>query len=644
MYQKKMASPPKKPRILMRSASRSSSKENSMILQTPKTSQFLYKPPQNSIILKQNNEFLNNFQSPLAKAAIQLRTFHTTEKENKPIKAFADTLMKPEFKEQEIAENIPTKNSIHENHCKPFELSNALKESSRYTGNSVLLQNTDSHSSLFKKKGNFNEYRSSSCFVKGKMNDIECEKTNKKVEHLLESIKKETEKQKKSFAQITFFNNEANDKYDSSQISSNKLEEKSANILNNFHNGLTTIKFDSPKRKNYHQTIREFENNQIIGRENLMKNNVNNINQENFSKKSSTYNSIQLKDPYASEKMDSYYKNFVYSDEKKEPSEIDILKYAIKVETPLKETQIPSVNKEKSEFEKIKPHLNPFLALKNANVQQYEKNESNHSKIMYTNNENLRAASSNPKAHNTENNNKNIELMVEECLKKTKLALKSLENVSFSSSNNINNKNNFDNKKRNQFKENNAHKEEIKAFEKMNGKSSIENMFLKAINRSESAISKHKTLQQTQKTYENNEFVYNFDYKYNGNYLNNQKHGFGLLSDKNDQKIYIGDWKADKFHGQGVLYNINIQKSNSINSRGNINYKSLDFNQEPWKMYEGEFQDGMFHGIGSLIFVNGERINGKFFKGKLNGEGTFYHPDGEIIIGFWENGILKRMI
>ena len=69
MNQKKIASPPKKPRILMRSASRSSSKENSMVLQTPKTSQFLYKPPQNSIILKQNNEFLNKnswfwWQSP----------------------------------------------------------------------------------------------------------------------------------------------------------------------------------------------------------------------------------------------------------------------------------------------------------------------------------------------------------------------------------------------------------------------------------------------------------------------------------------------------------------------------------------------------------------------------------------------------
>lgn len=629
MNQKKIASPPKKPRILMRSASRSSSKENSMVLQTPKTSQFLYKPPQNSIILKQNNEFLNNFQSPLTKTSIQLRVFHTTEKENKPIKAFADTLNKPEFKEEESNENIPTQNSIHENHCKPFELSNALKESSRYTGNSVLLQNNNSQSSSFKKKSNFNEYRSSSCFVKGKMNDIECEKTNKKVEQLLESIKKETEKQKKSFAQITFFN-EANNKYENSQIISNKSEEKHSNMLNS-QNVMTNFKYESPKRKNYHQTIQEFENNQINGRENLMKNTINSINQENFSKGGSTYNSIQLKDPYASEKMDSYYKNFVYSDEKKEAPEIDILKYAIKVETPLKVTQI---NKEKSEYEKIKPHLNPFLAIKNVNVQNYEKKETINNKIINTNNENLRAASSNPKIHNSETNNKNIESMVEECLKKTKLALKSLENVSFSSSSNSTSRNNLENKKRNKCKEN---EEEIK-------KSNIEDMFLKAVNRSETAISKHKILKKTQKTNENIENTNNFDCKYNGNYLNNQKHGFGLLSDKNDQKIYIGDWKADKFHGQGVLHNKNIEKLSNINFRENINYKCMDFNKEPWKMYEGEFQDGMFHGIGSVIFVNGERINGKFFKGKLNGEGTFYHPDGEIIIGFWENGILKRMI
>jgi len=46
-----------------------------------------------------------------------------------------------------------------------------------------------------------------------------------------------------------------------------------------------------------------------------------------------------------------------------------------------------------------------------------------------------------------------------------------------------------------------------------------------------------------------------------------------------------------------------------------------------------------FDGLGTYILTNAEKFIGKFENGKINGEGSFYRENGEIIMGIWINDI-----
>ena len=228
----------------------------------------------------------------------------------------------------------------------------------------------------------------------------------------------------------------------------------------------------------------------------------------------------------------------------------------------------------------------------------------------------------------------NIDNLVEECLSKTRNVL---ENISTNGRDPL--------KICSNTKKNELPAQISKEINNLNTpvfKTKIDQMFYNALNRSESLISKHYTMKNGTINPKGQSKINDEDsqFKYNGDYLNNLKHGFGLLTNNLNQKIYIGDWKVDKYHGQGVLYNINIDST----LEGEIDYKNVIMEKLPWKMYEGEFQNGEFHGMGSLSFVSGERLNGKFLKGKFNGEGTYYQSDGEIIMGIWEDNVLKKVL
>ena len=128
MNQVSVGSPPTKPRILQRSTSRSSSKENRADFETPKTSTLFFKPSQNSaMVLKQNNQFINTFLSP-QKDLFQMKTFQTVtsypsnSKEVKPVRLFQDCetqkMGRSEFQPirecNVVAElSVPTQNSLN---------------------------------------------------------------------------------------------------------------------------------------------------------------------------------------------------------------------------------------------------------------------------------------------------------------------------------------------------------------------------------------------------------------------------------------------------------------------------------------------------------------------------------------------------
>nr|XP_034194396.1 MORN repeat-containing protein 3-like [Osmia lignaria] len=129
---------------------------------------------------------------------------------------------------------------------------------------------------------------------------------------------------------------------------------------------------------------------------------------------------------------------------------------------------------------------------------------------------------------------------------------------------------------------------------------------------------------------------------YEGDWLNNKRHGCGILSkiltkDNTIRYYYIGQWVNDKKHGfghrwfeDGSYYKGDFWK-NKRQGYGYMWYCNGDY-------YEGDWKNDLYDGTGTLVTANGNRYVGQFVKGKKEGRGIFYHTvTGQEQHGFWEN-------
>lgn len=93
--------------------------------------------------------------------------------------------------------------------------------------------------------------------------------------------------------------------------------------------------------------------------------------------------------------------------------------------------------------------------------------------------------------------------------------------------------------------------------------------------------------------------------------------GKGETYFKEGQLEYSGEWKADEYHGWGILY-----------SNPELNLK--------WLSYEGEFKNGVKEGRGQMKFRNGFVYDGEFRGDKIHGKGKIM-KDGKVVKdSFWE--------
>lgn len=74
---------------------------------------------------------------------------------------------------------------------------------------------------------------------------------------------------------------------------------------------------------------------------------------------------------------------------------------------------------------------------------------------------------------------------------------------------------------------------------------------------------------------------------------------------------YVGEYKSNKKHGQGVYTAANGDS------------------------FSGEFKDGTYNGIGTYRFANGSVYSGEFKDGKRTGQGVFTRADGSTVVGEW---------
>ncbi|CAD8142421.1 unnamed protein product [Paramecium pentaurelia] len=117
------------------------------------------------------------------------------------------------------------------------------------------------------------------------------------------------------------------------------------------------------------------------------------------------------------------------------------------------------------------------------------------------------------------------------------------------------------------------------------------------------------------------------------------REGQGILTDQNDNTVYNGQWKANKYHGQGKLTNIQAEEI-----EGPFDYQDLRVIQNGWLGYEGNFSEGKMKGFGKLQLTNGEVFEGQFQDGIIDGKGTFTTVNGQILKGLWKEGILTQVI
>jgi len=117
-------------------------------------------------------------------------------------------------------------------------------------------------------------------------------------------------------------------------------------------------------------------------------------------------------------------------------------------------------------------------------------------------------------------------------------------------------------------------------------------------------------------------------YNYTGDYLNGKRHGYGVMDvtfRKNRGDRYVGEFKSDKYHGQGTYFYV----ANNTNKGDK---------------YVGEYKEGNKHGQGTYTWANGDKYVGESKDSMQNGLGTYYHLaedqwKGWTYFGYFLNGL-----
>ena len=93
--------------------------------------------------------------------------------------------------------------------------------------------------------------------------------------------------------------------------------------------------------------------------------------------------------------------------------------------------------------------------------------------------------------------------------------------------------------------------------------------------------------------------------------------GSSPMGDNGD--IYSGEWKNDKYHGQGT-------------------YTWGKDSENPGDTYIGEFKDGKRHGQGTYTHADGDKYVGNYKDDKKHGQGTYTYVSGSKYAGEFKDG------
>ena len=142
---------------------------------------------------------------------------------------------------------------------------------------------------------------------------------------------------------------------------------------------------------------------------------------------------------------------------------------------------------------------------------------------------------------------------------------------------------------------------------------------------------------------------------YKGNFKEDKKDGYGILKYIN-KDIYEGYWENDTKGGKGFMIynegkkilfaNENIKKNqikickiyegdwkdNKWNGNGKIYF-------EKYESFEGNFKDDIVERTGKFTYTNGDIYKGELFNFEKNGFGVMKYNNGDLYIGTWKNDL-----
>lgn len=127
-------------------------------------------------------------------------------------------------------------------------------------------------------------------------------------------------------------------------------------------------------------------------------------------------------------------------------------------------------------------------------------------------------------------------------------------------------------------------------------------------------------------------FINDLDIEYNGEWKDGRLCGMGrkyarsyidVMRAEGDEVsrslFYVGEFKDDKYHGQGKLYN---------------QFCTLE--------YDGQWEDGWRSGQGTEYYPIGfAKYVGTWKRGRYHGKGVYTFANRDIIKGQWKNGLLE---
>lgn len=120
------------------------------------------------------------------------------------------------------------------------------------------------------------------------------------------------------------------------------------------------------------------------------------------------------------------------------------------------------------------------------------------------------------------------------------------------------------------------------------------------------------------RTYSNNDV-------YEGEFVDNLKHGVGTLRYYNTGDRYEGEFERDFLHGYGVyIWATVVDEENNVISG---------------RRYEGYWKEGKMHGQGIYKLGNGDVYTGSFVNDRFEGKGTMKYANGDFFEGEWLRGL-----